>query len=502
MGCPDLVAKLYHSHKLLGQDRVLLEEKISTMIRQPVNSDLQGVLTVAWPRDILVNDANAFMGYVMPRVENRKHIFSARRARERATLFPNYTMLTAVIIARNLAVAVNYLHKEGVIVGDFNENNILIDKKGHVTLIDADSFSITNRYTGKLYKCGVGVPDFMAPELQGRDLSSNSICFTEASDNFALAIHVFMLLMNNQHPFGLGSTRITNKSGAGSPYTKSIRNGDCQYIRRTLSNEPSEYRLFDNLPHHIKSLFKRDFSYNRETAFDSEVINNRPSAYEWAEALNKMAADLGVNEITTITDTRSNTAGAQTLREANRQNKNKPSSRVDKIRPRKKKISLLRITFVVLAAVMLNSIAHEYINGIYPRRCYERGKDYYLEGNYDEAISMFAKASEKGHCDAQYMLGCMYYDGKGVDQDCEEAFYWYYQAALNDNTYAMGMVGAMELSGYGTEQDVDEGVEWLTEAAERGDKGSISFLSNVYKYGYFGTQVDLERARFWSSKIE
>ena len=47
---------------------------------------------------------------------------------------------------------------------------------------------------------------------------------------------------------------------------------------------------------------------------------------------------------------------------------------------------------------------------------------------------MFAKANA-GDADAQYNLGFMYYNGKGVEQDYKKAYEWYSKSAEQDKEY-------------------------------------------------------------------
>lgn len=128
-GRNDLVAKLYYSNKLLPTNfnpnpRQQLREKIETMLDQPVNAYTpKGILIVAWPQDALFDIRGQFVGYTMPRVQSKYHIFAASRERERKILYPHYTWKTAVTIAYNLAMAVWSINNTGAVVGDMNPNN-------------------------------------------------------------------------------------------------------------------------------------------------------------------------------------------------------------------------------------------------------------------------------------------------------------------------------------------------------------------------------------------
>ena len=72
-------------------------------------------------------------------------------------------------------------------------------------LVDADSYHYVTEE--KVYRCEVGLADYMAPEIQkklgnGRTLRNAPLpTYTKQTDLFALAVHVFCLLMNGCHPF-------------------------------------------------------------------------------------------------------------------------------------------------------------------------------------------------------------------------------------------------------------------------------------------------------------
>lgn len=292
-GNHNLVAKIYFDSKFnpsseSPKPRQELKEKIETMLDQPVDPYINGVLTVAWPQDILTNQQGQFVGYIMPRVNSKYHIFAASRERERVKLYPNYTWRTAITIAYNLALAVKVVHNTNAIIGDMNPNNIMIDEKGYVTLIDTDSFNITNKRTGKIYKCSVGVPEMLAPELQGKNLAKDNSIFTKQTDSFALSIHIFNMLMNNCHPFGCVGLNKSQSSSSNNPIVHNIVKGNCPYVTNGSGTTSPDAPDVMMLPKEIRQLFDRTFRYSSSTAVQSVTISKRPSAEEWQNALGRL----------------------------------------------------------------------------------------------------------------------------------------------------------------------------------------------------------------------
>lgn len=293
VGKNDLVAKLYSDHRFKPSPespypRQEMKEKIETMLDQPIDPYVNGVLTVAWPQDILLDQQRQFVGYTMPRVKSKYHIFSASRERERVQLFPSYNWETAILIALNLATTVKRLHNAGVVIGDMNLNNIMLDEKGHITLIDTDSYNIFNKRTGKLFKCKVGVPEVLPPELQGRNLAKESSIFTKQTDRFSLSIILFTLLMNNVHPFGYKDYDKSQSSSSNAPLYKNIMEGRCPYVTGANSPTAPEAPDISMLPKEVRQLFDRAFRYTLATAVKSETIANRPTAEEWQLALHHL----------------------------------------------------------------------------------------------------------------------------------------------------------------------------------------------------------------------
>lgn len=58
------------------------------------------------------------------------------------------------------------------------------------------------------------------------------------------------------------------------------------------------------------------------------------------------------------------------------------------------------------------------------------------EESEKEAAKWYRKAAEQGDADGQYGLGCCYAEGKGIQQNKQEAIYWLSKAAEQENEEA------------------------------------------------------------------
>ena len=63
----------------------------------------------------------------------------------------------------------------------------------------------------------------------------------------------------------------------------------------------------------------------------------------------------------------------------------------------------------------------------------------------------------------------MYDNGRGVEQDDEQAVFWYRKAAEQGDATAQCYLGCDVRSGHGVEQDDEQAVFWYRKAAEQGD---------------------------------
>lgn len=265
-------------------DRDYMERKIEALINNHIPSKLDNVLVYTIPESLLYDEADHFVGYIMPGITTRFKLFDVMRdSSTRKKYFPELDYRGLIIIAYNLAEAIYYLHEHDVVIGDLNHNNIVINPDGTVCLIDTDSYDIVDKNTNEHFPCVVGFAELLAPELQTVGHLKNGR-FTKETDMFSFTILVFRLLMGNTDPFSGIRTNLVSRSISDIPANEAIVNGECPYIKTVEGMRIPEWApSFDMLPEYIKNLFMRAFDYNKENYRDK--IKERPTAREWMDAL-------------------------------------------------------------------------------------------------------------------------------------------------------------------------------------------------------------------------
>ncbi|HEY6565254.1 MAG TPA: hypothetical protein VIY86_12195, partial [Pirellulaceae bacterium] len=177
---------------------------------------------------------------------------------------------------RNLAAAFDAMHAHGIIVGDVNQGNLMVDAQMCVRFIDCDSFQI--RTGDRVFPCPVGTPHFTPPELQAKRLVE--IERTVNHDAFGLAVLIFHLLFVGRHPFA-GRFR----SSAEVTIEKAIGDRLFAFSKKLIGTQvdpPVASLTMDDIPTGVVALFEQAF---RGTGKDGEA---RPAAQQWVEELDKL----------------------------------------------------------------------------------------------------------------------------------------------------------------------------------------------------------------------
>ena len=116
--------------------------------------------------------------------------------------------------------------------------------------------------------------------------------------------------------------------------------------------------------------------------------------------------------------------------------------------------------------------------------------------DFAEAVKWYRLSADQGYADAQYNLGLMYNNGQGVPQDFAEAVKWWRLAADQGYANAQYNLGLMYNKGQGVPQDYAEAVKWWRLAADQGVASAQINLGVVYEYGK-GVLQDNVMAHMW-----
>jgi len=108
-----------------------------------------------------------------------------------------------------------------------------------------------------------------------------------------------------------------------------------------------------------------------------------------------------------------------------------------------------------------------------------------------------AKA-ELGDAGAQFNLGLMYHNGKGVARDYADAVKWLPGAAKQNYAAAQCLLGLTYSEGEGVSRDDAEAVKWFRKAAEQGYAHAQYCLGLMYQEGK-GIPRDDVAAYMWYS---
>lgn len=110
-----------------------------------------------------------------------------------------------------------------------------------------------------------------------------------------------------------------------------------------------------------------------------------------------------------------------------------------------------------------------------------------LKGDWGKETFIQMRAyAESGYAEAQYYLGMMYDDGKGVARDPALAAGWYRKAAEQGIAAAQSNLGAMYETGDGLQTDYTLAAKWYRLAAEQGDEEAQRRLDELkYQEGFY-----------------
>lgn len=141
-----------------------------------------------------------------------------------------------------------------------------------------------------------------------------------------------------------------------------------------------------------------------------------------------------------------------------------------------------------------------------PRALVVKGMDYLENDNFDAGIKLIREAADQGYAMAETLMGGIYLEGCGVDQDEYLAYEWFMKAAKQGEDDAQNEIGELYYHGTGVEQSYDKAAEWYRLAAEQGNADAQYNLAycNFHHFwgnsGYFDSDHYIEEAKKWYKK--
>ena len=91
---------------------------------------------------------------------------------------------------------------------------------------------------------------------------------------------------------------------------------------------------------------------------------------------------------------------------------------------------------------------------------YRKAVDAYKKEDYKTSYKLILPLAKKGFAQAQYNLGVMYGNGKGVAKDYSKAIKWWNLAADQGNGKAQINLGGMYEMGKGVPKDAQKAANW------------------------------------------
>ena len=255
--------------------------KLKVMLANPPADPMlsHNHVSIAWVSDLLKDSNGKYVGFLMPAIANSKPLSSVCNPKLRKRNAEGFNWYYLHVTALNTAWIVRAIHAKGYVLGDIKLENILVNDRAMIAVIDTDSFQVRDTSAKKVYLCTVGSEGFTPPELIGKDF--HKVKQSQNQDCFRLGVLIHYLLFG-YHPFSGSWTGV----GECPEQTELIRQGywyggHNSPIRASAATIP-----LDVVHPKLKKLFLQCFNDGHEQS------HLRPSAEDWHNALETAVNDL------------------------------------------------------------------------------------------------------------------------------------------------------------------------------------------------------------------
>ncbi len=520
--------------------------KINYQVAHPIYKNgrpAKSQYNFAWPNGIIRLDEKN-VGITLPYIDRKTWISLDCWTEPRLLkkLSPeNSSLSRRLAILRNLSKQIANLHARHIAVIDLRPSNVLVHVgTGDVCLIDCDSFRIEVPDGGVFPGSHVSA-GYIIPEAIGLTLNIKSL--NKEQDLYALAVIAFQILNYGIHPFQC--ILIDKKIEAGTDDEKARLGLYAYGLSPSASIMPLRQSVHLCWPPDIRQTFSKLF----------EARTVRPSARKWHSVFNKILFHKGLERCKKHpTDPRhihfEDLNCAECVREkVISEIKVKASAATPKTTavsrpsvppppPSQEKgclsppIIFLGAVIIFFVLVFLFAIKNDSTSNnsekpapqaqpeewaprssveqeVSPQTPPPKPAQARVVDSFEEAISaldrkdyatakrIFSDLSAQGNASAQFALGFMYNNGRGVAQDDVEAARLYGLAAAQGDSRAQHNLGLMYAKGTGVAQDDIEAARLYGLAAAQGAVLAQYNLGLMYAEGMGVAQDDMEAARLF-----
>lgn len=272
-------AKIYHLPYRDIKRKIRIEYMVANKPQKLRSSDH----IICWPVEMIFDKNKKFLGFIMPLAFSESEMLYEivkpnlpKRLSHTWQKFDrkqNDSIEIRMKVCLNVVIAIHNIHLTGkYVLCDFKPENLLISKSGQVSIIDTDSFQISEH--GKvLHAATAFTPEYTPPE---KYLAKSLVNGVEQSwDRFSFAI-VFYQILFGIHPYACSSNvdELADK----------IRLGQFVHGQRTsdITRVPPIHQVFDAYPPSVRKLFMLAFDHGHDSP------DARPSAEDWGKTLHEI----------------------------------------------------------------------------------------------------------------------------------------------------------------------------------------------------------------------
>lgn len=267
----DKVAKIYHTSEDNYKLTIGRREKLQEMVMNNPN-----IPQVCWPEHMLYNKEKVFVGYLMPLVSSDsksllRSVLQIGKPTIRDGILKNWDRKDLVVVAKRCAELMDKLHSKGILMGDVNGGNFLVDinDSSNVHLVDCDSYQFGG------YPCPVGTEDFTHPDTATRlgiqgELHFDSFLRTVEEEDFVFAMLVFQILFLNEYPFTI--------KGNITP-SQAMKEKQFPYANAKNVPDGPDWMIWKNLPKGLSDKFTKVFRERKHIS--AEELKKELTNYEY-----------------------------------------------------------------------------------------------------------------------------------------------------------------------------------------------------------------------------